>query len=73
MTDAPATDRWLTLAQLEEILSRRKTWIYERIERGEFPQPDEGRWYASEVDEYLRLRKAGKLAGKCWPERKRAA
>jgi predicted DNA-binding transcriptional regulator AlpA len=46
-------DRYLTLAEVCDIVKRGKTWIYARVARGEFPRPDEGRWFYSEVMEYL--------------------
>ena len=68
-----AIDPRLSLAQVEAIVCQKKSWIYARVDRGEFPPPDEGRWYASEVREYLELRKAGRLHEARWPERRRAA
>lgn len=62
-------ERCLTLAEVCSIVSRKKTWVYERIALGEFPAADEGRWYYSEVMAYLAQRResrgvAGKVVGK---------
>ena len=67
------SERMLRLAEVEERLARKKSWIYAEIDAGRFPPPDDGRWYASEVARYLRLRRvAGNVAG-IWPLRQRRA
>lgn len=58
-----AIDPCLTLAQVEAIVGRKKSWIYARIAAGEFPAADEGRWFASEIAAYLEARKVGRVAG----------
>lgn len=66
-------ERMLKLAQVEEIVARKRTWIYGEVAAGRFPPPDDGLWYASEVNRYLRLRRvAGNVAG-IWPLRQRRA
>lgn len=66
-------DRYLTLAEVCDIVKRGKTWIYARVARGEFPRPDEGRWFYSEVMAYLSSRKAGRMAGSDGDGEKKAA
>lgn len=68
------SERMLRLAEVEERLARKKSWIYAEIDAGRFPHPDDGRWYASEVSRYLRLRRAGGNVAGIWKLRpKRAA
>lgn len=69
-----AQERMLRLAEVEEKVARKKSWIYAEIDAGRFPTPDDGRWYLSEVNRYLRLRRVGGEVAGIWPLRaKRAA
>lgn len=66
-------DRYLTLAEVCDIMKRGKTWIYDHVRRGDFPAPDDGRWFYSEVMAYISARKAGRMAGSESGEEKKAA
>lgn len=68
-----AAERLLRLPEVEEKVGYKKTWIYAEVDAGRFPPPDDGRWYLSEINRYLRIRRmGGELAGK-WPLRQRSA
>lgn len=51
----------MTLAEVEAITKRKKSWIYREVRAKRFPAPDDGSWYASEVQEYLRKRRDARL------------
>lgn len=59
MNEAPAKPRrLLPLAQVEDRVGLRKTAIYDRIARGEFPRPvrlgpQTVRWVENEIDEWI--------------------
>lgn len=63
----------LTLAEVEAIVGRGKSWIYAEVKRERFPAPDDGRWYASEIADYMRRRREGLIEGTPRWEAKRVA
>lgn len=60
----PVPDRCLTIAHVEKRVARKKSWIYAQIRKGQFPAPDEGRWFESEINAYLHARRIGKTSGR---------
>lgn len=65
-----ASERLLRLAEVEERVAHKKSWVYAEMDAGRFPEPDDGRWYLSEINRYLRIRRmAGNLVG-IWPARR---
>ena len=60
---ARAGDHMLTLAEVEAIMRRKKSWIYAEVRAGRFPAPDDGRWYASEVAEHIAAKRLARLQG----------
>lgn len=65
----------LPLAEVEQRVGRKKSWIYAEVKAGRFPPPDGGLWYASHIALYLKLkrREAEQVAGREWVEALRAA
>lgn len=57
-------ERCLTIEEVEQRVARKKSWIYEQIKKERFPEPDDGRWYESEINAYLHARRTGKLNGR---------
>lgn len=57
MTDQPNPRRLLPLAEVENRVGLRKTAIYERMNRNEFPKPvtlgTTVRWVESEIDAWI--------------------
>lgn len=67
-------EKMLRLAEVEDRVGRKKTWIYAEVNAGRFPTPDDGLWFQSEINRYLRLRRVGGEVAGVWPLRaKRAA
>lgn len=60
----PLQERCLTLEEVEKRVARKKTWIYQQIKNKRFPEPDDARWYESEINAYLDARRMGKLNGR---------
>lgn len=52
-------ERCLTLEDVQQRVARKKSWIYKQIRLGQFPVPDDGRWFESEINAYLRARRVG--------------
>lgn len=61
-----AAERMLKLAEVEAMLGRKRTWIYSEVQAHRFPPPDDGRWYLSEVNRYLRIRRMGGEVAGVW-------
>jgi predicted DNA-binding transcriptional regulator AlpA len=57
--DELPTERCLTLEAVQQRVARKKSWIYKQIRLGQFPAPDDGRWFESEINAYLRARRVG--------------
>jgi predicted DNA-binding transcriptional regulator AlpA len=57
--DELPTERCLTLEDVQQRVARKKSWIYKQIRLGQFPAPDDGRWFESEINAYLRARRVG--------------
>lgn len=57
--DEIAPERCLTLEDVQLRVARKKSWIYKQIRLGQFPAPDDGRWFESEINAYLRARRVG--------------
>lgn len=51
----------MSLAEVEAITKRKKSWIYREVRAKRFPAPDDGSWYASEIQTYLRKRRDARL------------
>ena len=59
--DCAPLEYMMSLAEVEAITKRKKSWIYREVRAKRFPAPDDGSWYASEVQEYLRKRRDARL------------
>lgn len=57
-------ERCLTLEDVQQRVARKRSWIYKQIRLGQFPAPDDGRWFESEINAYLHARKQGTLSGR---------
>lgn len=60
--DELPTERCLTLEDVQQRVARKKSWIYKQIRQGQFPAPDDGRWFESEINAYLHARRTGMLS-----------
>lgn len=67
------SERMLKIAEVEDRVGRKKSWIYAEVNAGRFPASDEGLWFLSEVNRYLRLRRVGGSVAGVWPERPKKA
>lgn len=67
MTVLPATlhpEQRLTMAQVEALTGRKKSWLYDRIKAGVFVAPERdgprcSRWRAADVLAYLAAKREG--------------
>jgi predicted DNA-binding transcriptional regulator AlpA len=57
-------ERCLTIEEVEQRVARKKSWVYQQIREKRFPEPDDARWYESEINAYLHARRTGKLNGR---------
>lgn len=55
-------DRVLPLAEVERVTNRKKSWLYARMARGEFPKRLDSGWLESEVQAWLRQQAAKREA-----------
>jgi predicted DNA-binding transcriptional regulator AlpA len=62
--DELPTERCLTLDDVQQRVARKKSWIYKQIRQGQFPAPDDGRWFESEINAYLHARRMGMPSGR---------
>ena len=63
ISEAPGNDRALRLREVISRVGMSRTWIYDRVAEGEFPEPVKigqraSAWLESEVNEWLHERAA---------------
>lgn len=57
-------DRLVALSEVEELIGRKKSFIYAEIAAGRFPAPADGRWSFAEVQEWIRAQLQKRSVGR---------